>query len=171
MKRPNYISAYEWDQMSDFERMQELEELAKLEAKEAAEELEANPRTPKPTRSEPREPKEPAKKPPKWELLKPEAVREAFAYDPQTGNLYRRFVKRCTNRREFADLEKISPYPVGTLHPLGFTVLKFQGKQYYAHRLAWLLMTGEEPRGQLRHLNGNRSDNRWLNLALVQISD
>jgi hypothetical protein len=36
-----------------------------------------------------------------------------------------------------------------------------------AHNAAWLLQTGEMPSGRLKHLNGDNSDNRWENLAMM----
>lgn len=38
------------------------------------------------------------------------------------------------------------------------------GKQWRAHRLAWLFMKGEECENQIDHINGNGLDNRWSNL-------
>lgn len=37
----------------------------------------------------------------------------------------------------------------------------------YAHRVAWVLMTGKWPDGEIDHDNGIRTDNRWVNLKDV----
>ena len=54
----------------------------------------------------------------------------------------------------------------------GYVVIVFEGKSYYAHRLAWMLNFGAIPEGmQIDHVNGNRSDNRIENLRCVSVDD
>lgn len=45
-----------------------------------------------------------------------------------------------------------------------------KSNSYMAHRLAWLYMTGEWPVADIDHINGKRSDNRWVNLRSVSRS-
>ena len=42
-----------------------------------------------------------------------------------------------------------------------------EGKQYQAHRLAFLLVHGVLPDKDVDHINGQRNDNRWENLRVV----
>ena len=59
----------------------------------------------------------------------------------------------------------------GGLNVDGYWRLSVLGKQYKAHRLAFLMMEGCFPDGDVDHINGNRSDNRWANLRAASRSE
>jgi hypothetical protein len=46
----------------------------------------------------------------------------------------------------------------------GYVKICVNGRQYYAHRLAWVYMTGEWPDDEIDHDNGKRADNIFSNL-------
>lgn len=52
----------------------------------------------------------------------------------------------------------------GCITKNGYWYIRVDGKNYFAHRLAWLHATGKWPEKCIDHINGNRSDNRLCNL-------
>ena len=52
----------------------------------------------------------------------------------------------------------------GCLSVKGYRVINVDGKQYFAHRLAWLYVHGRWPVDQLDHINGVTDENRIKNL-------
>jgi hypothetical protein len=54
--------------------------------------------------------------------------------------------------------------PAGSLRPDGYVSLCVEGKQWLAHRLAWVLHYGEDPPKIIDHINKNKSDNSIANL-------
>ena len=52
----------------------------------------------------------------------------------------------------------------------GYFVIRYNGKPYRAHHIAWFLTYGVWPDGDIDHINGNRSDNRIANLRDVSHS-
>lgn len=81
-------------------------------------------------------------------------VKKLLEYNPDTG------LFTCKIKRMRLDPGMIA----GGKRKDGYVVIYLQGKQYYAHRLAWLYMTGKFPKEDLDHINMNPSDNRWINL-------
>lgn len=91
-------------------------------------------------------------------------LKEYYKYLPDTGALI--LIKsRCK-----ADKQKVNK-PIGSLggpERRKTWVVKHKGKSYYISRIAWLLMTGEDPGTLLvEHKNRNPKDNRWENLRLA----
>ena len=84
-------------------------------------------------------------------------AKQFFRYDPDTGFLFRIARNHKTGR-----LGQIT-----NKDNHGYIIVIHRGRRLKAHRLAWLLKTGELPRGQIDHINGIRDDNRWCNLRTV----
>ena len=88
-------------------------------------------------------------------------LRAILHYDPVTGN-FTRLIKNNHDRKagNIGDI-------IGTKKSSGYLFADVLGCRYRVHRLAWLYMTGIFPDGQIDHINGIRSDNRWINLRLA----
>lgn len=46
----------------------------------------------------------------------------------------------------------------------GYRRINVDGVKYYEHRLVWFYMTGEWPKNQIDHIDGDRLNNRFANL-------
>lgn len=86
--------------------------------------------------------------------LTAERLREVLHYDPETG-VFTWLVSLRSNVR-VGD----QPWNGGARYP----EIGIDGRVYLAHRLAVLYITGEWPRGDVDHINLEKSDNRWANL-------
>lgn len=83
--------------------------------------------------------------------------RANFHYDPLSGL--------------FVRIRTAGGQPAGTiagsLDRQGYVIIEIAGRDYRAHRLAWLVAYGEWPADQIDHRNRVRNDNRLCNLRAV----
>lgn len=91
----------------------------------------------------------------KAEILNQDTLRRLLRYDPETGVFT--WLVSTGRRCKIGDV-------AGSVDSHGQRVIGVQGRNYKAHRLAWLYMTGAWPEDQIDHRNGERADNRWANL-------
>lgn len=85
-----------------------------------------------------------------------QTLKETFDYNSDTGSL--------TYRKPRGTLP--AGRPAGKVTAGGISVL-LSGSQTLAHRIIWNIMTGEWPQHPVRHVNGNKLDNRWNNLVVL----
>ena len=98
-------------------------------------------------------------------------LKECFDYNPESGELVWRVrplhhfpikkVAILTNARQAG---KQVVYKATN----GYTRVSIGSIRYAAHRVIWKMYTGEEPIGQIDHINGVRTDNRIENLRVVE---
>lgn len=82
-------------------------------------------------------------------------------YCPETGILTWKqwhappnFNSRFAGKEAFTTVER------------GYRQGRIDNRLLYAHRVIWRMMTGETPH-DIDHINGDRGDNRWVNLRAV----
>jgi hypothetical protein len=80
-----------------------------------------------------------------------------LAYEPDTG------VLRWLVNRTRVSVGTIA----GCRNSRGYIGIRVLGREYKAHRLAWLLTHGQWPQGDIDHINGIVGDNRIANLRDV----
>lgn len=90
-----------------------------------------------------------------------EDLKQSLDYDHETGEF----------RWKIAVARKIAAGSIaGSMKSDGRLRIQFQGKNYLAYRLAWLLTYGKWPNGMIDHLDGNTLNNCSSNLRDVSCS-
>lgn len=90
-----------------------------------------------------------------------EYLHKRLAYDPETGSLFWR-----PGESKRWNTKNAGKPALNCLCRYGYKVGRIDGRGYRSHRVIWKMMTGTDP-DEIDHINGNRADNRWLNLRCV----
>lgn len=91
-------------------------------------------------------------------ILTQDRLKELLSYDPETGV----FTHKTYRGGRIKAGER-----AGALMNKGYVHIKVDGKKYLAHRLVWLYVSGQFPTDEVDHINGDRADNRLVNLRAV----
>jgi HNH endonuclease/AP2 domain len=86
--------------------------------------------------------------------LSADRLREVLRYDPETGLFYWRISRGSVAAGTQAGKRTWD----------GYSVIRIDGTEHYAHRLAWLYVHGEHPTAEIDHKDRNPADNRIANL-------
>ncbi len=90
-------------------------------------------------------------------MLTMQRLKELLRYNPFDGHFVWIQINPSAKRIKIGDR-------AGKLLYRGYTMIGIDGRQYLAHRLAWMYMKGDWPKYHIDHINLDKSDNRWENI-------
>ena len=103
-------------------------------------------------------------------IKKPETFALLLDYNPLTGNLFWKPRPETVfgSKAEFLRFNgKLAGKFAGTITHRGTIQIGIMGQSFTAHHIAFVIHNGQQPRGGVVHINGDKLDNRAVNLKDV----
>ena len=106
-------------------------------------------------------------------LPSPEVLRQLLRYEPETGKLFWREREalwfndragRAHRERKRWNGKWAGSEAFTASTAAGYKHGSILGRSYRAHRVIWAIVTGSWPVDEVDHANGQKADNRWVNL-------
>lgn len=91
-------------------------------------------------------------------MLTQEYLKSVLNYDKESGIFI--WIKSPASNVKTGDI-------AGCKNNRGYLQIYVRNKLYLSHRLAWFYIYGDWPKNQIDHINGIRTDNRFVNLRDV----
>jgi hypothetical protein len=100
---------------------------------------------------------------PAAELPSQDALLACFDYDPMTGVLRWRRRDPIKQGMKIAN-GKCAGKAAGYVREGKYIAVMLDDVTYYAHRIIWKMVTGNDPPDWIDHEDGDGTNNRWLNM-------
>ena len=100
-------------------------------------------------------------------MMSTEYLRSILDYDQATG------IFRWKERPDFPSNRNsaLTGTIAGYIDKAGYRIIRINRRAFKAHRLAWQIVYGQDPKGNIDHRNRRKGDNRIINLRLATFSE
>ncbi len=95
---------------------------------------------------------------PKGIYVDPDYIRSILSYDRETGTFH---------WKQFRSANAQKGQLAGCVKSNGRRVIRILGRLEFCNRLAWIYETGQQPKGEIDHIDGNPSNDAFSNLRDV----